>query len=111
MEGVELVLLGEQKVEQGNDGTLELSTLLSTDRNGREALPEDDLADVGGDEKGDARAKTVALLEKFVEKDDDDAGEGQLEHDQAAGQGTDLVHGAVHAREKVCKGLTDCDDD
>ncbi len=72
LECIEWVLLGQEEVEQGDNGALKFSTLLCTDCNGREALPEDDLTDVGSDEKGDSGAKTVAFLEELVEQDHDD---------------------------------------
>ena len=51
LQGEELVGLRQQEVEQGDDGSLELGSLLRADRDGRERLPQDDLADVGGDEE------------------------------------------------------------
>ena len=36
LKGVDFVLLGAQEVEQSNDGTLELGSLLRADRDGRE---------------------------------------------------------------------------
>ena len=101
LQRVELVLLGEQEVEQRDDGTFELGTLLRADCDRRERFPQDDLANVGGDEERDSASETVAFLEEFVEEDDDDAGEGELEDDEAAVEGADLVHGAVHARQEV----------
>ena len=45
---------------------------------GGEGLPDDVLADVGGDEQADAGAEAVAILQELVQADDDDAGEEQL---------------------------------
>jgi len=53
LQSIELVRLGQEEVEKGDDGSLELSTLISSDGNWGEGLPKDGLADVGGDEKGD----------------------------------------------------------
>ena len=72
LECIEWVLLGQEEVEQGDNGALKLSTLLCSDRNGREALPEDDLTDVGSDEEGDSGAETIAFLEELVKQDHDD---------------------------------------
>jgi hypothetical protein len=111
LQGVELVRLGQQEVEESNDGALELSALLRADGDGRETLPEDDFTDVGGNEEGDAAAKTVALLEELIEEDNDDAGQGELEDDDDAVDHADFVDGTVHAREKVSESLTDGDND
>ena len=51
LQGEELVRLRQQEVEKCDNGTLEFGTLLRTDRDGRERLPQDDFADVGGDEE------------------------------------------------------------
>ena len=40
-------------MEEGNDGALELGSLLSTDGDGGEGSPQDVLANVSGDEEGD----------------------------------------------------------
>jgi len=97
LEGVDLVLLCAQEVEESNDCTFEFSTLLRADRDGREGLPEDDLADVGGDEERDAGSEAVTLLEEFVKEDDNDSGKGELEDNKCTVQGTDLVDWTVHA--------------
>lgn len=48
LEGKLLVWPGEQKVDKSNDGTLELWTTASVDSGWGEGLPDDGLADVGG---------------------------------------------------------------
>ena len=111
LERVDLVLLGAQEVEESDDGSFELGTLLSADRDWGERFPQDDLTDVGGDEEGDTTANTVALLEEFVKKDDDDSGKRELEDDKGASDGSDLVDGAVHSGEEVSESLTHGDDD
>mmetsp|Transcript_14521 Transcript_14521/g.24067 ORF Transcript_14521/g.24067 Transcript_14521/m.24067 type:complete len:368 (+) Transcript_14521:211-1314(+) len=58
----DLVVTGDEKMEQGDDGTFELSTTTSVDGSRTEGLPDDVLTNVGGDEKGDTRSKTVSLL-------------------------------------------------
>ena len=65
-------------MEESNHGTLELGTTAGVDGGGAEGLPDDGLADVGGDEEGDPRAETVALLEELVEHEDDEAGNDEL---------------------------------
>jgi hypothetical protein len=51
LEGVDLVALGEEEVEQGDDCALVLSALVSSDRHERETLPQDVLTDVSSNEK------------------------------------------------------------
>jgi hypothetical protein len=52
LESVELVWLGQEEVEKSDDASLEFSSLISSNGNWRERFPEDQLTDVGGDEKG-----------------------------------------------------------
>ena len=111
LNGVELILLGPEEVEESNDGSLKLGALLSTNGDGREGLPEDDFADVGCDEERDARAKTVAFLEKFVEEDHNDTGHGELHKDCNGVKVPDFFNWTVHAREEIGECLTHCDND
>ena len=53
-------------MEEGDDGALELGASAGVDGRRRERLPDDGLADVGGDEEGNSGAEAVALLEKLV---------------------------------------------
>lgn len=53
LQGKNLVWLGQKEVEKGNNASLEFSSLVSSNGNWGEALPQDGLANVGGDEKGD----------------------------------------------------------
>ena len=50
---IELVRLGQKEVEKSDDGTLEFSSLVSSNGDWGEGFPEDGLTDVGSDEKGD----------------------------------------------------------
>ena len=72
---------------RGDGGVLELGV----DGGRGEALPDDRLADVGGDEEGDAGAEAVALLEQLVQEEDDEAGHKQLDDDQEAHAGADVA--------------------
>ena len=45
---------------------------------GKSHLPDDGLADVGGDEERDAAAQAVALVEQLVQQQHDEAGNDQL---------------------------------
>jgi hypothetical protein len=57
-------------VEEGDECTLELGSTAGVDRGGGEGLPNYGLADVGGNEEGNARTETVPLLEELVEEHD-----------------------------------------
>eukprot|EP00963_Diacronema_lutheri_P014065 scaffold2858_cov659-Pavlova_lutheri.AAC.36 len=83
LERPQLVVAGDQQVKQGDDGAFELNPPSGVNGGGTEGLPDDVLADVGGNEERDARAQAVPLLQEFVQADDDDAGHDELQHDQS----------------------------
>jgi hypothetical protein len=97
-------------VEESDDGSFELGALLGPDCDGREAAPEDVLADVGCDEERDARAEAVALLEQLVEKDHDHTRGEELEEDKDGVEGSEVGEFTVHAREEVGKGFSQGND-
>ena len=70
-------------MEEGDDGSLKLCSSCPSDRVRAERLPDDAFADVGSNEEGDPRTQAVALLEKLVQADDDDARKEQLHKDGA----------------------------
>ena len=55
-------------MEEGNDGTFKLSAVASVDGCRAKSLPDNGLADIGGDEKRDTGTKTVALLKQLVQQ-------------------------------------------
>ena len=63
-EGADLVLAGGEQVEERDHGALELGAAAGVDGGGGETLPDDRLADVGGDEQGDTGAETVSYSDK-----------------------------------------------
>ena len=67
LERSHLVVSRRQQVEQGDDGALELGAAARIYRGRTERFPNDCLANVGGNEERDARAKTVAFLEQLVQ--------------------------------------------
>lgn len=69
----------QKEVEERNDGALELWTTTGVDGGWRECLPDNGLANVGGNEKRDTTSKTVSLLEKLIEEDNNQASNNQLE--------------------------------
>lgn len=86
-------------MEESYDGAFKLNTARPSDGVWGEGLPNNALADVGGDEKGDARAKAIAVLQHLIEADDDDARKEQLQVIQST-QGT-LQH-------KLCETKHEC---
>lgn len=106
-----LVGPGQQKVEEGNDGTLKLGTTASVDGRRRESLPDDRLADVGRDEQRDTATKTIALLEQLIQQDDNQASNDQLNNQQNTDTGTKVTGLAVKTSEDVDAGLTEGQDD
>ena len=92
-------------MEESNDGSLVLRSLLRVNRGWREGLPQDSTTYVSRNEELDAGAKTVALLKHLVEKHDDDAREKELEDDQSAVNWTDVIEIPEHAREKISSRL------
>ena len=86
----------EQEVEHGDNGTLELGPTADVDGGGGEGLPDDRLADVGGNKQIDAGSKTVALLEELVEEDDDE-GSNDEPGEEKANTGTKVPWLAIEA--------------
>jgi hypothetical protein len=110
LEGVDFVALGEEEVEESDDGSFELGSLVSSDGDGGETLPQDVFADVGGDKQGDSTSETVALLEELVEKDHNDTGSEELEENQNGVNGSEVGEFTVHARQEIGEGLSKSDD-
>ena len=63
------VLIPRPETELLVETALELGASASVDSGGREGLPYDGLADVGGDEQRDATAQSIALRQQLVEDD------------------------------------------
>lgn len=57
-----------------------LFTSASVDGGGTEGFPDDGLANVGGDEKRDTWAKSIALLQQLVQQKNDESCHKQLQH-------------------------------
>lgn len=77
-----LVVSCEHEVEEGYDCALEFDSTRAGEGVGGESLPDDGLADVGGDEERDARAQAIAVLQHFVQANNNDAGKQQLHPQQ-----------------------------
>lgn len=106
-----LVGPGQEKVEQGDDGTLELGATTSVDGGGGEGLPDNGLANVGSDEERDTGAQTVALLEEFIQQNDDETGNNQLDNQKDTDTSTKVAGLAVETSQDVDTGLAEGKDD
>lgn len=102
-----LVGPGEEQVDKGNESTLELRTTASVNGGGRESLPHDRLADVGGNEQRDTAAETVALLEELVEEDNDQTSDHQLNDEENADTSTEVRWLSVETGDDIDDGLTE----
>lgn len=106
---LDLVRTGDEKVEESNDSSFELGTSTSVDGGRTEGLPDDGFTNVGGDEDGDTRSKTVSLLQELVEGKNNQSGAEKLEDDQNGITGTDRSKISVHSTGNVSNGFTESD--
>lgn len=60
-------------------------TSASVDGGGAEGLPDDCLADVGGNEERDSRAQTIALLEQLIQQQDNQTCNKELKKKHTGG--------------------------
>lgn len=111
LERATLVVPGEEEVEQGDEGTLELGSSTSVDRRRREGFPHDRLADVGRDEEVDSGSETVSLLEELIEEDDDQGSDDELEDEEEADTSSKIGRLPVESSEDVDRGLTESDEE
>ena len=101
LESTLLVGPGHEEVEESDDGTLELRATTGVDGGRRESLPHDGLANVGGNEQRDTASKAVALLEKFVEENDNHTSNDELEDEEEDDTSTEVTGGTVETSEHV----------
>ena len=111
LEGADLVIAGDEKVEEGDDGSLELGAAAGVDGGGTEGLPNDVLADVGGNEKTDTTSEAVSLLKELIEGEDDETGAEELGDDDEGVTSTNGAEISIHTTNDVGNGLTDCNED
>lgn len=101
-----LVVPGEEEVEEGNKSTLKFWSTASVNGSGRECLPDNGLANVGSNEERDTRTETITLLEKFVEENDNESGDDELDDQQEADTGAEVTWLAIKTSKDVDGGLT-----
>ena len=98
-------------MEERNNSTLELWSTAGVDGGWGESLPNNGLADVGGNEKRDAASKTVSLLEELIEENDDQASNDQLEDQEEDNTGAEVGWLTVKTSENINSGLSHRQDD
>ena len=96
-------------MEEGDKSTLEFWTATGVDGSGRECLPDDGLANVSSDEERDTGAKPITLLEKFIEEDDNESGDDELDDQQKTDAGSEVTWLTIKAREDVDGSLAERD--
>ena len=106
----DFVLTSSQQVEQGNDSSFELGATAGVNGSRREALPNDGLANVGSDKKRDSRAQSVSFLEQFVQKQNNQTRDKELDDDQETDTGADVRGVSVHTGQDVNDTLAKSDD-
>ena len=98
-------------MEEGDDSTLKLGATASVNSRGREGLPDDAFADVGGDEKRDTGSQAVALLKELVEKDDNQTRDNELQNQEKTDTGAEVARLAVQTRQDIYGSLSKREDD
>jgi hypothetical protein len=111
IDGSQFILLGGKKVEEGNNGSFEFSSRVSSDGDWAKSSPNNVLANVGGDEERDTRSKSISLLHHFIEHDDDDSGEDKLEDDEHGISEAEVRQISVSTRPDVSESFTNANDE
>ena len=101
-----LVVPSEEEMEEGNESTFEFRSTTGVDGGGRERLPDDGLANVGSDEERDTGTETVTLLKKFVEENDNESGDDELDDQQKADTSAEVTWLAIKTGKDVDGSLT-----
>lgn len=93
-------------MEQGDDASLELSSLIGSNSDWWEWFPEDQFANVCSNEKRDTWSKTVAFLKKLIKHQYHESSEEKLCNNQNWIDKSKFRNWTVHAREEICKSLS-----
>ena len=107
LERANLVRTREEQVEEGDDRAFKLSASARVHRRRRESLPDDAFALVRGDEERNTGAKTVALLQKLIQADDDDARKEELNDDEQGVADSEVADITIDTAHDVRNGFTD----
>jgi hypothetical protein len=111
VESTLLVGPGQEKVEESDDGTLELGATAGVDGRGGEGLPDDRLADVGSNEQRNTAAETVALLEELVKQNNNKTSNNELDDQENTNTSSEVAGLAVETSQNVNAGLAEGEND
>lgn len=106
LQGTGLVVPGQEKMKERNDGTLKLGPTSSVDSGGAESFPDDVFANVGSNEKRDSRTQSIALLEKLIKQNDDETGNDKLEDEQQTDTSPEIARQSVESSQHINGGLS-----
>jgi hypothetical protein len=109
LESANLVGSGNEKMEQGNDGSLKLGTTSSVQSGRTERLPDNGFANVGSNKERDTRSETISLLEEFVKGKDNETGAKELSNDQNGVTSSNGSEISVHSTDNISNGFTGSD--
>ena len=106
LESTLLVWPCQEQVEERNNRTFEFWA--TTGVNGRrgESLPDDGLADIGGNEERDTASKTISLLEELIKEDNNQASNNQLKDEEEDNTSAKIGWLTVEASEHINCSLT-----
>ena len=106
---LDLVVTGDQKMEESNDRSFEFGTTSSVDGCWRKGLPNNGFANVGSNEKRNTTSKTVSLSEKLIKRQDNETRAEQLSDNQNGVTGTNAAEISVHSRNNVGNSFSNGD--
>jgi len=105
LECTNLVLSGDQKMEESDDSSLEFGSSAGVNRGRRESLPYDGFADVGGNEERNTGSKSITLLQELIQQQDNDSSEQELKNDKRSVSKSKIRDISVHSRDDVSGSL------
>ena len=91
-------------MEEGDNSSFEFGAPTGIDSSRWEGLPDNGLADVGGDEKGDTGTETISLLKKLVEKNNNERCRDELNDQKKADTSAKIARLTV----ETCKDVDGC---
>ena len=101
----------KKEVDKGDNGTFEFRAASSVDSGWRESLPYNRLANIGRNEERNTASKTIAFLEQFIEKDDNETSDDELDYEENTDSSAEVGRLAVKARKDIHDRLTKGQDD
>ena len=101
----------EKEVDKGDNGAFEFRATSSVDSGWRESLPYNRLANIGRNEERNTASKTIAFLEQFIEKDDNETSDDELDYEENADSSAKVGRLAIKARKDIHDRLAKGQDD